>query len=325
MPISANTEITDVSVIPDRHIAATRQCAHGPGRLPQNLHWFDWLPLMLLPPIVVVLRNGMAPWIFMWALASAIFAGCKWLTFRRAIAHQLRAGIWRSLAYLFTWPGMDAAAFLQKKSYGAGNVRRRHWVFAGVKTVAGVALIFLGAHGAFGVPPLLSGWIGMIGIILFLHFGLFDCLALAWQAAGIDAKPIMRQPLLATSLAEFWSLRWNTAFNVLAHDFAFRPLSRKIGIARATLAVFLSSGLVHDLVISLPARAGFGFPTAYFIFQGLAVMAERSEMGRRIGLGEGFRGWLFTLTCTAGPAFCLFHPPFVMNVILPMIRAIGGN
>jgi hypothetical protein len=66
-------------------------------------------------------------------------------------------------------------------------------------------------------------------------------------------------------------------------------------------------------------------PTAYFILQGLAVLFERSRIGRRVGLGRGVRGWLFTLACTAGPAFWLFHPFFVRNVILPMLQAFGCN
>jgi alginate O-acetyltransferase complex protein AlgI len=165
----------------------------------------------------------------------------------------------------------------------------------------------------------------MLGVILFLHFGLFHLLALAWQKAGVDAKPVMRGPVLASSLAEFWSTRWNTAFNALVHDLAFRPLCRKFGVTRATLGVFLISGIVHDLVISLPARAGYGLPTAYFLFQGVAVLFERTVLGRRLGLGKGFRGWLFTMVCAGGPAFWLFHPPFVTNVILPMLQAIGAN
>src|SRR5437867_3664498 len=82
-------------------------------------------------------------------------------------------------------------------------------------------------------------------------------LALAWQRAGIHAQPLMRAPLLATSLADFWSTRWNTAFNTLAVEFAFRPLARRWGAAWATFSVFLISGLVHEAVISLPARGGF--------------------------------------------------------------------
>ena len=129
----------------------------------------------------------------------------------------------------------------------------------------------------------------------------------------------------STRRGDFWSRRWNTAFNTLAHEFAFRPLARRYGAGRATLGVFLISGLVHEAVISLPARGGFGLPTAYFIWQGLGVLVERSRWGRRMGLGRGWRGWLFVVTFVAAPAFWLFHPPFVQHVILPMLQFIGAN
>ena len=160
---------------------------------------------------------------------------------------------------------------------------------------------------------------------MFLHFGLFHLLALRWQRAGVNAEPLMRAPLRATSLADFWSERWNTAFNKLAHDLAFLSMARRTGVKAATVGVFLISGLVHEMVISVPARGGFGLPTAYFLLQALGVLAERSAWGRGAGLCRGWRGWLWTVAFTAGPAFWLFHPPFVHHVILPMLRLIGAT
>jgi len=31
------------------------------------------------------------------------------------------------------------------------------------------------------------------------------------------------------------------------------------------------------------------------------------------------------LIVTTAPVFCLFHPPFIHNVILPMLHAIGAT
>jgi alginate O-acetyltransferase complex protein AlgI len=91
------------------------------------------------------------------------------------------------------------------------------------------------------------------------------------------------------------------------------------------LGVFILSGLIHDLVISLPARGGYGLPTLYFAIQGCGLVFERSTLGQRVGLGRGPRGRIFALGFTAGPAFWLFHPPFIRNVILPMLKAIGAT
>src|ERR1700682_2018251 len=46
--------------------------------------WIGWFPLMLLPAAAIAERNLLPPWAFMWLLALAIFAGCKWATFWRA-------------------------------------------------------------------------------------------------------------------------------------------------------------------------------------------------------------------------------------------------
>jgi hypothetical protein len=81
--------------------------------------------------------------------------------------------------------------------------------------------------------------------------------------------------------------------------------------------------LIHDLLISVPARGGYGLPTAYFLLQGLGVLAEKSKPAARLGLACGWRGWCFTFLIAGPQAFWLFHPAFVHNVILPMLRAIG--
>jgi alginate O-acetyltransferase complex protein AlgI len=164
----------------------------------------------------------------------------------------------------------------------------------------------------------------MLGLVLLLHFGLFHLLSAGWRALRVDAPPIMNAPLRSTTVGEFWGQRWNAAFNDLALRLVFRPTVRRLGIAGATLLAFLVSGLIHELVISLPAGAGFGFPSGYFLLQGLGVLTERSAAGRRLGLRGGVRGWIFTMIVVAGPAFWLFHPPFVSKVILPFMQAIGA-
>jgi D-alanyl-lipoteichoic acid acyltransferase DltB (MBOAT superfamily) len=149
--------------------------------------------------------------------------------------------------------------------------------------------------------------------------------SLAWRTAGVDAPPIMRAPLRATSLSDFWGRRWNLGFSVPARRFLLKPIAARLGQGAATPIVFLVSGLLHELVLSVPARAGYGLPTAYFLVQGAAMLFERSAPGRWLGLGFGWRGRVFALVCTAAPAFWLFNPAFVHRVILPFLQAIGAT
>jgi D-alanyl-lipoteichoic acid acyltransferase DltB (MBOAT superfamily) len=218
---------------------------------------------------------------------------------------------------------MDATAF-----FGAADrptePSRGEWAAATLKTLFGATLTWVIARTALPGSPLLAGWLGMVGLIFMLHFGTFHLASLGWRAAGVAATPLMRNPLASSSLADFWGRRWNTAFHDLAVQFTFRPLRPIVGLTAATWSVFLASGLVHELVISVPAHGGYGFPTGYFLLQGLGVTSERTRVGRRLGLGRGWRGRLFTVLVTAGPAFWLFPPPFVQRVILPMLAVIGA-
>ena len=258
----------------------------------------------------------------MWTLSFAIFIGLKWMTWWTA---QSRVGhsASRSVAYLLAWPGMDAEAFLDPRLHPE-RPRLQEWLWAALKTILGILLLWAIARRIPAEQPLLQGWIGLFGVIFLLHFGSFHLIALFWQTMGIDAQPIMSKPILSRSLSEFWGKRWNLGFRQLAHEFIFRPLQRRAGVAAAGLLVFIVSGLIHDLVISVPARGGYGLPTAYFAVQGLGVLFERSEVGLRLGIQKqrGWRARAFAIVVTAAPAFWLFHPPFVRGVILPFMHAI---
>ena len=280
-----------------------------------------WVPLLTLPTGVILLaRDALVPWAFMWLLAAAVFVGCKWLTWRDA---SLASVSWRrQLGYLVLWPGLDAAAFLHTPNPRVPSLNA--WLFALGKFGVGLVLIIDVVPRLPRAHDLLRGWAGMVGIIFVLHFGLFHLLSLGWQALGVTAKPLMNWPMLATSVSDFWGRRWNTAFRDLTYRFLFRPLTARCGATAALVIGFLFSGIVHDLVISLPARGGYGGPTAFFLLQAAAILLERSKLGQRLGLAHGGRGWVFTMLVLVGPMFLLFHPPFVRTVVVPYVDWLTG-
>ena len=256
----------------------------------------------------------------MWILAFTIYAGLKWVTWWKART-QIPHTAWRSAAYLLAWPGMDANSFLDATQL-ARQPTRRDWFWAFFETILGAVFIWIIAPALPNGLPLVKGWAGMLGLVLLLHFGSFQILSRIYQRLGVNAEPIMAAPLRSTSLSEFWGKRWNLGFRQLSYDLIFRPFNRSLGAALAGFLVFVASGLIHDLVISLPARGGYGLPTSYFVLQGLGVTVERSKIGKQLGLRRGARGWLFMAAVTAGPVFWLFHPPFIEHVILPFMYAI---
>ena len=307
-------------------VSLHEQNAQGSSERGQSVNAFFAALRMVVylaaPLAILYFRNRLQPWIFMWLLATAIFAICKsqsWFS----VSDLARRATWkRNAAYLFLWPGMNAAQFLDATI----TVRRpaaREWISAAAKTLSGAALIWIVARRI--AHPLFAAWIGMLGLFLILHFGAFHLLSLIWRSAGISAQPIMQHPLQSKSLSDFWGRRWNLGFRQLSHDWVFAPLRKNFGIAIATLGAFLASGLIHDLVISVPARAGYGLPTAYFLTQGFGVLIERSAVGAKCGLSRGAAGWLWMAIFTAAPAYFLFHPWFATRVMLPFLRAIGAG
>jgi alginate O-acetyltransferase complex protein AlgI len=305
-------------------LAANRYCLDGACRVRPPLAPDAWLSLLILPLVVWLCRARMADWVFMWAMACALFAACKWLTFRRAVRGPFQFTSRRAVSYLFGWVGLDPAPFIAPSTPPPPPSRAR-WLSATMTAGFGTALVWLGVRHVAPHNEFVAGWTGMVGIILLLHFGLFRLLALAWQRAGVPVQPLMNAPALAANLGEFWGKRWNTGFNVLVRVFLFRPWVARGGRpVTATLLVFLFSGLVHELVISIPARGGYGLPTAYFLLQAAALLLERSAAGRRAGLGDGWQGHWFALALVTLPLGWLFPPVFVHHVILPMLRAIGA-
>jgi hypothetical protein len=256
----------------------------------------------------------------MWTLSFVIYCGCKWLTWRRTPLDGVPA--WRHAAYLLAWPGLDAAAFLGGRTQDSPAYDE--WARALRNLLVGLVLLFGVARFVAPYNLYAAGWVGMTGIVLSLHFGSFQFLSYGWRRAGVDARPLMNKPVISVSLGEFWGRRWNTAFRDLTHRFLFRPLNRRLGVRWGIAGGFLFSGLVHELVISVPAGGGYGGPTLFFIVQGFGILVERSRSGREIGLGRGARGWLFAMLLLVAPAPWLFHVPFVQGIVVPFMARLGA-
>ncbi|MBL9201386.1 MAG: membrane bound O-acyl transferase family-domain-containing protein [Opitutaceae bacterium] len=260
-----------------------------------------------------------AGWVVMLTVAGAEWAVLKLATFRSYAA----AASWpRAIGYLTAWPGMNARAFFGAEAGDPADARE--FGFAVAKTLLGLALVAWAVWHAHDEAELLVAWVAVVGVLFTLHFGGFHLVSCAWRAAGVDAPPIMRAPIAATSLAELWGARWNLAFADAARRFVLKPLARPIGGRTAGLAVFVVSGLVHESVVSLPARGGWGGPTAYFLLQAAGLAIERSERGVRCGLGRGAAGRLWTLFVAVAPLPLLFHAPFARNVIVPLFRGLAA-
>ena len=225
------------------------------------------------------------------------------------------------LTWFFAWPGLDSRAFFRRSV--VEKPQNLEWLFAVAKASFGGWMLFYVAPAMRVTAELVSGWAALLGIVFLLHFGTFHLAALFWRSRGRDVKAIMNAPILATSVTEFWSRRWNLAFRDYASPFLFVPLMRRTNVAVAVLAGYTFSGMVHELAISVPARAGYGLPTLYFAIQGSAMLIERAIEKRGVRLTSGWRGWIWTAIVTVPAAYFLFHPPFVRAIILPVVDFVA--
>lgn len=229
-----------------------------------------------------------------------------------------RLSVARWLLWATCWPGMRPAVFARRGARGAaGRTALRYVTWGLVCVLAGAALI-LAARMVWvrAQSRLLATLLLMPGLSLCVHFGLFGLLAGLWQALGVDARPLFRNPPASSTLGEFWGKRWNLAFSEMVAVSLYRPLSRKLGAGAAVFAGFLLSGVLHEIAISLPVNAGFGLPMAYFALHGALVLVERT-LPRLTH--PPWRGRLWAALCLLAPAPILFHLPFLRGVIWPII------
>lgn len=246
----------------------------------------------------------------------------------------------RLAAWTALWPGMRPAAVARTpSSVGStrgsggtspkrmdGGVHATHawrgYLDDGLRNVlAGFGLIWLGYSVAGANWHLPFGWqfsvfgipLIMVGFSLILHYGLFSIVTGFWRYAGFNVGPLFRNPFAARGLNDFWTRRWNLAYVEMCQETVLRVArSRAPGTKR--LAVFVFSGLLHEVAISLPVMRGFGLPTLYFVLNGAAMHLERKWF--REG-GVAARVWAFVWIVLPLPL--LFHPWFLQGIVVPIV------
>lgn len=217
-------------------------------------------------------------------------------------------GNWLSgLTYGTMWIGMNPNDFLQRRNDKIDCRSGTGFLLTGTSLAMSLNYLQDDIYRAIFL---------FISMLFMVHFGLLDLNARFWQKMGRAVKPIMNAPWKATSLSEFWGRRWNMAFRDSAYLLVFKPMIKKWGATTAAFSVFCFSGLVHEIIMSVPAGGGYGGPMAYFIVQFLGLHLQKSHHY----FNSAWLSWLFILL----PLPMLFHPPFLLNVFLPLAKSIGG-
>jgi hypothetical protein len=246
----------------------------------------------------------------MLVVIGALFFAMKALV---SVESRARDGTWlpplRWAAFATVWPGMRPAlvARLQPGRSGAATLLKTGLAYMGLGTT-----LFLLAHLAWRLTAsaVLATVLLLPALSFLLHFGAFGVVAGLWRAAGADVGPLFRTPWRPAGLGEFWSRRWNLAFSEMTSLAVYRPLALRVGKRAALVAGFLFSGLLHEVAISLPVRAGYGRPMLYFAIHGVLTQLERER---------GPFGRPATFLAVVLPLPLLFHQPFLQGVIWPLL------
>lgn len=261
-----------------------------------------------------------AAWQQMLALMGCVLWAGKAILLVKHFGALRAASPVRFLPFVIAWPGMNVRRFLLPRRAPTAPTARQ-WRGAFTCTAAGVGFLALGALLRTNAP-LLASWIGLVGIAYLFFFGLFLLSSLMFRAAGIDAQPLFREPRKSQNLIELWGRRWNRGFHDLVLETVYAPLARR-SAAAAAIATFMVSGGLHELVLSIPARGGYGLPMLYFAIQAAGVGLVGSRRGARWGLREGQRAWNFGAILSLGGLVLLFAPAFHRNVVHVLLDDIA--
>jgi hypothetical protein len=125
--------------------------------------------------------------------------------------------------------------------------------------------------------------------------------SLCFLIAGFSGPPILRTPIAATSVADFWARRWNVIVHEWLRQFIFRPFARRGRPSLGILCAFFVSGVLHGW-IALIALDWFAATTmtAFFLIQGPLVLLEH-KLRIHTWPTEWARAWTLTAILATSP------------------------
>ncbi|MCA9213833.1 MAG: membrane bound O-acyl transferase family-domain-containing protein [Planctomycetales bacterium] len=242
------------------------------------------------------------------------------------LSGKARLTVLQWIGFAGFWVGMRPALFAKVPRAPRANTVSYFW--RGITNLAlGLVLVFA-ARGAWIASSewdlsqrlFVSTVLLLPGVSLMLHFGAFNLLTGCWRILGAECDSVFHAPQKSKSLTEFWGRRWNLAFSEMTTLAVYRPLRGPCGNVFALLMGFVFSGVLHELAISVPVRAGFGWPFLYFVLHGIGILIE----SRWFALAELIKsrpaiGRLWTLSWIVIPLPILFHQPFLCGCVWPLI------
>ena len=235
-------------------------------------------------------------------ICGVLLGGMKGLVYAEW-ARGRRLTMLRYAVFAFVWFGMDPGSFhSRRKGLSWKNDVR-----------IGLLLMLIGTLGAWVVWAM--GWrqilIMFVPMSLGFHFGALRVLKGGLRAAGFPVRTLFPNLMEAQGLGDFWSKRWNVGYSQMMQRLVGRPMETRFGGNVGLMAIFVASGFLHELAITLPVHSGLGLPTLYFTLHGMLTLLEKT-IGRPVGRFPA-------LLAVVLPLGLLFPPAFQRDVITPFL------
>ena len=271
------------------------------GRLGRVTVWLILFSVLGLMHWLTLEENAFLRMIW---LCSVLMAGMKMVVYREWL-HRNEALTWRHwILFACFWFGMDPGAFRTR--------RRVEWK-SHVLTGGGCLLTgLLGVYICYHLD-IRNVVVLFICMSLAFHFGVLRLLTGFWRMQGFPVRVLFRNPLVMCGFRDFWGTRWNLAYSQMMARTVKKPLTPLIGEKWSMFVVFVFSGLVHELAITVPVGSGYGLPTAFFIVHGVVCCLEKKD--------TVIMGIICGVTLLAGLPY-LFGEKFVEEIILPSRNVI---
>lgn len=265
---------------------------------------FGWMVLIVLAFSTNRLLIDASAFDRMLGLCCVLLASMKGLVYAEW-AGESRLSISHYCVFAFCWFGMDVASF---------QARRQNLSWK-PDIAVGLYCMLIGLTTAWLVWRMDIQYILLVFVPLSLgfHFGLLRVLKGCLRFTGYPVRTLFPNVFLTKGIADFWSKRWNVGYSQMMQRVVFRPVAGVAGKDMGFLAVFVISGVLHELAITLPIQTGYGYPTAYFTLHGLLVLLE-NKLGRSFGRP-------LTLLLVVLPLGWLFPSAFKEEVLLFCLSA----
>jgi hypothetical protein len=290
----------------------------------RSQRWRRWLAWGMMVALLLLAATIARPWAVGWRIVAtwtAAYLGFKALLLLHTPAGAL-TGLtwWRYLGFTNGWLGMDVEPWTMPAARMPGAIVRQRLIRGLVVGLAGALALLLIL--SLRLPErwrLAQAWCAFVAGVIATFFGATGLLTAFWNSLGRAVRPLFDQPVYASSLSDWWGKRWNLSVHMVLTLVIWQPLRERIGAAWAATAVFAVSGVLHEYLLSYPARGGWGGPTAYFAVQAAGMYAERQRPLRR-WLRKHHLGqisWTLGITLLPGPL--LFHPALLRALLGPFL------